>query len=440
MALNTASEANLALTKQQQLSIYQGLGDASWMAGNPAEAQKFYGKALSYNSVVVEGNGLIFKCSYLDVLSGTSLDSLIQRADKYESRLDTTNNPLIEVHHFLYKGYGFLFQGREEDAWDCYQRSRETLSRLVSSSKDKRFAFDLAEVYRSIGEAHIWWGNYQQSADDLEKALVNYEMMGDLMGELQTRLLLGELNARTGDWNQALVDLTHVIEETTRIENLTVLPEALFRRGYVYCDRGDWELAESDAAESQKISQETSNSMCQAGAQFLLNRLMIRRGETHQAIEPCRAMEAITRYLDVGMYLCLALRYLGEAYLGSGSPDLARACCQEGLELAKKAGFKREVGVNQRVLGEALCQLGEWDLALENIQNSIQSLDRMNSPFELGESYRNLGRYQWEMDMISEAGESMLAARKIFGKLGARHDTKVTSRLISELNLPTIGS
>ncbi|MBC8248499.1 MAG: tetratricopeptide repeat protein, partial [Anaerolineales bacterium] len=434
-ALASAEEASLSLTPAQQLAIQQGLGEAHWMAGRYDQARACYEEAMSYADAetAAECEALLFKAFYLDAQRGAPISSLLRRAKAFESKLEEVQDPLAKAHHWLQKGYALLIQGVADQARECYHRGWEIISNLASTGEEGRYTSDLAEAHRALGEAHLWWGDYERGARDLERALSLYQETGDVLAIMRSRLLLGELLVRSGAWGPALANLSQVVETATRVEHPPLLGEALIRLAHVHTDQGDWGSAEAEALRGQAIAQEVGDLRCQGGAQLLLNRILIKRGEAGQALPSCQAMEAMIRASGSGLYLCLALRYLSEAYVSLGEPEKALVHCREGLELACAAGSKREIGAIQRIWGEALVQQGRWDEAEARLQASVELLERAGIPYELGESRRSLGKLYRERGAAKAARQHLDAALALFENLGAKHDAAVTRQLISDL-------
>ncbi|MBN1815157.1 MAG: tetratricopeptide repeat protein, partial [Anaerolineae bacterium] len=431
-ALTVAEEASLPLTRAQYLAVQRGLGDAHWMAGRYDLARACYEKALSSAETPVEMDGLGFKVAYLDAQQGMSISSLLQRAEIFHSKFKNGQNPLVEIRYYLQKGYTLLVQGTANEARRCYQRGWDIICDLALTAAKEQYRFDLAEAHRARGEAHLYWGEYSQSTHDLEQALSIYQEIGDLPGTMRSHLFLGELLIHTGAWDSAQAEFEQVIETATRVEHKPLLAEVLFRLGYIHCDQGKWELAESEALRCQTIAENVGDLVSQSGAQFLLDRILIKRGQAEQALPSCQAMESAMRALDSGLYLCLALRYLAEAYVSLNEPDKALSHCYEGLDLARRADFKREIGAIQRVCGDALTQQNEWKEAEPHLQASIEQLERIGSLYELGESHRSLGILYEKRSTTESATRHLDAALTIFEKLGAKHDIVTTQKLMTE--------
>jgi DNA-binding SARP family transcriptional activator len=431
-ALTVAEEADLPLSRAQHLAVQRELGDAYWMAGRYNLARACYKRALSSAETPVEMDGLGFKVAYLDAQQGIPISSLLQRAETFQSRLGTGQNPLVESRHYLKKGYALLVHGTANEARQCYQCSWDIIRDLARTANKEQHIFDLAEAHRERGEAHLYWGEYSQSAHDLEQALSIYQEIGDLAGTMRSHLFLAELLVHTGDRDSAQATFEQVVETATRVGHKPLLAEALFRLGYIHCDQGEWELAESEARKSQTIAEEGGDLVGQSGAQFLLNRILIKCGQAERALPSCQAMELAMRAIDSGLYLCLALRYLAEAYVSLREPDKALSHCREGLDLGRRADFKREIGAIQRVCGEALIQQHEWDKAEAHLQASVEQLEHIGSLYELGESYRSLGRLEKKRGTSNTALEHLATALTLFEKLGAKHDIVTTQKLMAE--------
>jgi tetratricopeptide (TPR) repeat protein len=431
-ASTVAEESNLSLTRAQYLAIQRGLGDAYWMSGRYNLARACYKRALSSAETPAEMDGLGFKAAYLDAQQGIPISSLLQRAETFQSKLETGQNPLVESRHYLQKGYTLLVHGAANEARQCYQRGWDIICDLARTASKEQYIFDLAEAHRERGEAHLYWGEYGQSAHDLEQALSIYQEIGDLPGTMRSHLFLAELLVHTGDWDSAQATLEQVIETATRVEHKPLLAEALFRLGYIHCDQGEWKLAESEAQISRAIAESTGDLVSQSGAQFLLNRILIKRGWAERALPSCQAMELAMRAVDSGLYLCLALRYLAEAYVSLREPEKALSHCREGLDLGRRADFRREIGAIQRVCGEALIQQHEWDEAEAHLQASVEQLERIGSSYELGESYRSLGGLEKERGTADAALKHLTTALTLFEKLGAKHDIVTTKKLLAE--------
>jgi DNA-binding SARP family transcriptional activator len=432
-ALDMAQAAGLGLTPAQQFAISRSEGDAHEMAGRYEQARACYENALSHAEGTLECDGLIFKIAYLDVLRGTPIPALLPRAQPLEQALVEKQAPLVEAHHSLKKGYTFLHQGDAEQARQHYCHGWQIIAGLAATDSEERYIFDLAEAHLALGQAYLWWGEHARSAHELEAAEVLCREIGDVEGTMRSHLLLGELRARTGAWEQALADLNEVLLMATRLEHPSLRAEALFRRGYVYCDQGDWSAAEADARGSQSIAGEIGDLLGQGGAQFLMNRILIKRGQAEEALASCQAVEGMLRALGSGLFLCLALRYLAEACVALGDAEQAVSHCREGLGVARRAGFQREIGVLQRVWGDALVLQGRWDEAEGRLRAGLEVLQGIGSPYEEGENQRALGTLYAAWGRDEAATVCLEAALTCFEKLGARHDAAMTCTLLSAL-------
>jgi DNA-binding SARP family transcriptional activator len=431
--LETAEAADLTLTPAQRLTLWRSEGAAHEMAGRYDQARDCYEEAIAQAGTALDCDGLVFKIAYLDVLCGTPIPALLQRAKPVDQALAETQAPLVKAHHSLTKGYAFLYQGDAEQAKQSYHLGWQIIAGLAATDRAGRYTFDLAKAHLALGQAYLWWGEHARSARELQVAEALCHQIGDVERTMRCRLLLGELRARTGAWEHALADLDEVVTMAARVEHPSLRAEALFRRGYVYCDQGDWQAAEADAHLSQSIAGAIGDAHNQGGAQFLMNRILIKRGQAAAALASCQAMQGMLRALDSGLYLCLALRYLAEVCVAMGDAEQAMSHCREGLEVARRAGFQREVGVLQRVWGEGLALQGRYSEAGVRLRASLAVLRGMDSPYEEAESQRALGRLYEACGQGEMAKGHLEAALASFQELGARHDASVTRALLSAL-------
>ncbi|MEO0073446.1 MAG: sigma 54-interacting transcriptional regulator [candidate division WOR-3 bacterium] len=245
----------------------------------------------------------------------------------------------------------------------------------------------------------------------------------------------------------------------------------LLDMGRVFVQMGNWEDAAEYLFRSVGIAEKHGFSGILHRASNALGEMFLRRDRPERAVEYfSKVVQAARRSETDFDAMCEGLVGLASAYYASG--DLAAAertlqegsaCCprcgdsatqsalhrviaelalakgelaeaessaQKALEVAQRAGVHCEVGRVLSVLGQVAAERDDIDAAMAFFQQSLKSFERIEVPYDLGRIRLQYGRLLLNAGRVSESGEQLREAERIFRELGVAGQIAEASRLL----------
>lgn len=308
-----------------------------------------------------------------------------------------------------------LLRGR---AGQDQARARQDLERALALAQEGQLPALAGDITRCLGNACFWQHNYVESEGYFEKALAIHREVGDLRGELSAlnnlgfqRQLLGALQTAREDYRQALEIGRQVgdrLAEGVLLANLGELASQL----------GDFPAARDWLEQALAIRRQVAN---EEGVAVVLRRL----GDVHrqQGLFD-RAHELYQQALEISSLLAHSgiqgdtLDSLGRLQCELGDYTCAQAYFEQACQvlpepespgsirlLASRSWLHYLRGENGAALG-----FGQQALALSDSLPQVQA-EALTS---VGQALAGLGRCQ-------EAGESLVRALELRGRLGQPH-------------------
>ncbi|KYK31152.1 MAG: hypothetical protein AYK23_00765 [Candidatus Proteinoplasmatales archaeon SG8-5] len=262
---------------------------------------------------------------------------------------------------------------------------------------------DKSDVHASIARAkkHMDNHDYDKAAQILKDALLLAERSapGDIKSRLDIMMLLAEVNNILGEWVDALMYFDAVVQTSTDIRFAAIASEALISSGSILSKKGDWDtamrkfhqaemLADSErlwgikgktllnmgvvqwrrgdeeeainlAVRARGIGKEIGDPKLIGSAMALISSVRFDQADYPGAVETNK--EALVHFRETSDVLEMSrvLNNLGETYKLMEKYDLAIDQFEEGLNLIKNSGAKRNIGYLLMNMAECHARKGD---------------------------------------------------------------------------------
>jgi predicted ATPase/DNA-binding SARP family transcriptional activator len=369
----------LAGSKEELATIYEGLGDVYALVGKHQKAIE------SYQAVLDSAGERLDKRRMAEI--HRKIGRVYERNGERDLALEhfkmgrkilESDGPSLEMVR-LDSGMAFLNirQGQYEEAIRLCQRSLDMLEKLPESVESQK---ERARIYNNLGSVYLNWNDYARATEHFEKSLAIRIESGDTHG---TAILYNNL-------------------------------------GVVYERQGDYDRALEYHRRSFELEKETGDIYGLAISHTNLGLILCLKGDYLQALDHLE--EAVSICEDIGCEWLLPETYsiMAEVRLALGEVAEALRCGQVSLEMACKTGDRAFEGVAHRVLGK-IKALGyqQWEKGEEHFSKSIEILSALGNEHELGKTYYECGLVLRDKGEINRAQEHLSQAIDIFERTGA---------------------
>ncbi len=218
--------------------------------------------------------------------------------------------------------------------------------------------------------------HYSQAVIVLERAVTNYKNSGKFIEQAVASSNLSLVYQELGNWQKAresIMASLAILKKDPKLENRKIFAQALDIQGKLLLTIGDTETALSSWEESGKtylqlgdIQEEISSKINQAQALQDL-------GFYRRAVKILMEVEENLKNQPDNQIKVVGLRSLGDALQLIGDFDRALELLQQSLNIAKQIGLTREVGIIYLSLGNNYRNRKSPDIALQYYQNTITS-------------------------------------------------------------------
>jgi len=402
----------------RQGSIWEAIGDISYLISRYDSALKAYGHALEFDSEATIQATLERKTGLVHDRRGDYAQALFH---------------LEKAHLALYKAGAEDVSQERALVWASQadisfrlgelQRAREACLAGLAQLQGSTHYYQLAFLHRTLGSI-VWregktreaLSHHQQSlelaqrANDLEgtiAALSNLGLTARLAGEWDKAIVWSHealsLAEKVGDyrgmsyahrvlgttfWRQGRLDdaerhvargleIAEKIQDRDHIAQLHVYLAAI----YADTDAQDWDRAWEHLGQAEAIAQELGSSALLALICVIQAELYIREENWDQALtilSQAGDIDNAAPWLKSDFYQRSAL-----AHLGRGDVEIALSHARQALEIATAHEQPYEIATAEQTLARALTQNGQKEAAATQFASAIAHLEALGSHREL---------------------------------------------------------
>jgi CHAT domain-containing protein/Tfp pilus assembly protein PilF len=279
-------------------------------------------------------------------------------------------------------------------------KALEFLNKALHLTNDPRTG---SGIRNDLGVVNAWIGEYNHSLDYLNEALLLRQTLGDLRGEAETLINLGDCYSKMGRMGAAIDELTEALPlvrsvhdrylEAAALNDLAVANSSLGNKetalgyynealaverevgdqqgeantliniGNIYEDLGDAEIAYSNYMKAAPIAKRIEDTQLQLVALIHMASLTDDSGDTDTALQHYREAIALSRTVKDLRFEATALNNEARVYSRVGQRDAALALYDEALAIRQKLGNPAETALTLANIGDVNLALGANDKA-----------------------------------------------------------------------------
>ncbi len=415
-----------------------GLGDVEQLVGEYEEAIAFYQATLQeWGGATAEDR------AWAMLKLGQVWD---KRGDLHEAeewlqqalrQLEQVRIPVLELRAQVYSELGWLSL-RHGDL-TAAQRWLEQGLALVS---DTQFYNVRSSILNRLGGIYFNRGQWQQAVTCVEQALKLREQLGDMVGYARSLNNLGILKWSSGDWNGAQADYQRVLELQKVIGEVEGEVQACTNLAVLYMSRGDWEESEKYLQRSLEITQQIGHPYELAVSHTNLGDLYLAQGRWAECAQHLDT--AIALYEEVGARgnsnLNNAYYLQGVLCLEQGRLDEASAWADRSYDMLQETQKTSQVaseswGFYEILAGRIAMTQGDLVAARRHLDQSVKIFKDSSNLAEQGRTLYWSARLSALEKKPDQAKRELTAARDIFKRLGAAHDSQRVDQLLAELKI-----
>jgi adenylate cyclase len=382
--------------------------------------------------------------------------SALERAEDGEGPLQagTILERIGDIHHLV---------GRYDDAINSFLNARDRIPAAAPSTT--------ARLLRKQGTALRIKGEYASASSAFARAL---ELIGDVGVEAaHTRLQIGQLHWRTGEYDEAQRALARAVEIASGLANDEVLAEGLKQLGNIPFHTGDLKEAEDYFRRSQHIYERLEDMAGIAAVRMNLGAVYGRmgrwdeclgelnaslqlhqrigdvwhigivynnigelhrvRGEFLEAVEPYEKALAIFREIHEASWCATVLTGLGMARVDAGDVRQGHADLLEAEAQFRALGRSMYMPDIYRFLASAELVMGDVDSALRRAERSLEFATTANARDQEAMTQRVMGEIALARGDTSTARQLLEASRATLAEVGEAGELARTEAVLRRL-------
>jgi CHAT domain-containing protein/predicted negative regulator of RcsB-dependent stress response len=288
---------------------------------------------------------------------------------------------------------------------DDHPRAIQTAHEALALFQSVNDLDGIATAYSLIGQYHFAQNAMGESARYYELALHAWRQLSDLRGQARALIMFGYIDARKGEWLNAVSYLMQAHNLIDDANDPTQMAQIASGLGYVFNESG---LPESGLGQYQRAMEYYK----QAKHERYYNRAIMLIGYTYFLLGNHPAalkhlQQALTNFesspepTNVKLDIAECHEYLGRVYFSTGQYELALEQLKPIPEIYKKSGNPREVAHVEGMLGQIYQQQGSVSRARKSYLEASRILrevnDRVNDAsvrFALGRLELDSGNYE----------------------------------------------
>jgi tetratricopeptide (TPR) repeat protein len=338
-------------------------------------------------------------------------------------------------------------QGKLENAFDLANLVLQDVKTLESNDP-----ITLASLNNTLGGIYWMRSQLQDAILHVERSLEINKNLNFYWGMAIAYTNLGVLQYTLGEWHAAVSNMVQA--DTLRSEHgyVSERPNNLKNLGEILISIGDHTQAREKLETSREISNQLGLNLFEAYAELGLCRLSLIEEKIAEAITHLAIAKNLVKTTedkpDDRTIQILFLEAQIDALLGKFESALELA--QKANQIAHKGGFQEETTETQRILGMIYAQSGEYALAEQWIERSIESAQDQNDLYRKAQALFELGQNCTAWRNFNPSIHALLQSKgqnaydqaiDSFKKLGARYHLHRAQKARNKFSsLPATGS
>lgn len=258
-----------------------------------------------------------------------------------------------------------------------------------------------AYALKNIGSAYYIQGNYEQTLNYWRKSLDIFKKTGDKLGEANLLSNLGAVYFNQGDALRALDHHLKSLKVSEQIQNKLRIATSLINIGAVYyLKKATHSKAMQYYLRALPLAEEIADSNAIGTASVNLGELYLENGQNSRALHYFKkSLEAYRESANVPY----SLNSIAKVFLKSGDIAQALKYNQEALAASEKFDGQLDIAQSLLGLGNAYEAKGDYQTAIASFARAEIISRRINSLYELKNSFQGLASSYAKAGMSIEA-------------------------------------
>lgn len=266
-------------------------------------------------------------------------------------------------------------------------------------------------------------GNFEESLEAFDRALVECEKEGLLMFVAQILLYKGIIYRIEGDYPQSLKNLFLSLDLYNTLGSVGGKASAYIQIGSIYRLQGNYSGAIEHYLSSLKHYQMDNDTIGESSALNNIGIVYFYQKNYEKALEYYKASLSIEEALKNDYGISVSYINIGEVYKNMGNYQQALDYFLKALVLAKKnKDLDRDgdsVGILYNEIGSIYTQLGDYSLSQSYLQRAFKIFSDIESKQRIAECEIYMGELALKQDRLNDAKSHFLNALKNANEISA---------------------
>lgn len=245
-----------------------------------------------------------------------------------------------------------------------YQKAMDCFIRSLTIEDSLELRQEQIITYLAIARAYEEVGDYNKSAESLEKALELNKQFDDIPTMARIFNKLGKINALMGKTEEAAGSYRQALNHKDEIQNPAIEAEALYNLARLYGEQGDFERAMHDHKEALLIRRASHDKTGEASSLNAIGDLYYKMKNEERALANHVAALEIRQTLKDKKGLAESYNNIGALYYQQKSFERAVNNVQLALEAGQESQSPEQVLKSYDLLYRCYSELGDYKKAL----------------------------------------------------------------------------
>ncbi len=318
---------------------------------------------------------------------------------------------------------------RKEGAAEALPVFEQLLTQFTSSGDTRSVAI----AQGMIGECHWRLGNFAQSRENLDSALILKRELGDRLQEGKTLNVLGLLEWDLGNFEEAIARFGQASAIGAELGDKKLQGATLNNLSLVYDELGDYDTSLKQYQQVLEIFEQADFQRGMGATLGNIGGVHLLLGHYSEAVHYYQRALAISEQLGSVAAMSQDHGNLGFSYTGLGRINLALEHFETALELAKKAGMRQEQGFWLRGMANAQIKTGHYDLGLQNHRKALEIYTEDGSEALLLEALHDMGQLLLKLGDPTSAEQHFQHALTLAVSMGMSRGVTINQLALGDL-------
>ncbi len=294
---------------------------------------------------------------------------------------ETEEDVSLQGRLYLALGSSLHRRGQRDSARAAYEKALG----CFRTAGDRR---GLSIAYNHLGVNRKLSFEFREAISLLHRALEISDEVGAYGRKAATRLNLGIIHTRLGEWNQARFQLERATQICRELDNPGRLTKALLALGNLHLRCREYGKADEAYREAAEIAKRRGYRRERVLADEFRAELQTTTGRPDRALPVLEAAFAEAEALSSGGDLsCEILRRKADAHLAMNELGPAEEAARRAQGVAEKLGDLTESALAQKVIGTCHVLSGDRERGLSTLEVALKSLTQVEAVFEEAQTH-----------------------------------------------------